>query len=153
MDVRLEWGATPEQLAMLYADPLIQRTGDDMHPASPVSHDLARYASVYLNGAFVGAYLVIEFSAYEWEVHTLLQKAATPASRAAGRKLLGLLFEDPDKQRVTGWVRADLKTATNLCGKLGLLVEGVKSDAVRVNGRPVDLVIMGLTRERWESMQ
>lgn len=149
----IEQGISAENLAALYADPLILRTGDDEHPAVPVEHELAEYWSVFDGEQFVGAYLVIDYSAYEWEVHTLLQKAATRISREAGRRMLDILFEDPVKQRVTGWVRGDIRTAINLCLKLGLIVEGIKLDAVQVDGEPLPLIMMGVTRSKWESMR
>lgn len=147
--VRIERGIDPAILVDLYADPLIQRVGDDLHPAGPVDHELAEYVSVFNDDEFVGAFLVIDFSAYEYEVHVLLQKSATKASREACRLLLDMLFSDENKQRVTGWVGAHIPTSVNYCKRMGLEVEGQKRNAIRIDGVPMDVVMVGITREKW----
>lgn len=150
MAVKLQEGVTDEHLALLYADPLVLRTGDDDHPATPIHHELAHYISVFADSVFVGCYLLIDFSEREREAHCFLLKRAIPYSREISNAFLCYVFSNPKVSRLTGWVREDLKEAVNHNAKHGFQIEGVKFDAVMVNGELKNLVMMGITRRNWE---
>lgn len=147
--IELKPGITPEHLAELYSDELVSRICDDDQPMYPVFHELATYLSAFVSGRFVGAYLAIRYSACEYEVHTLLMKPATKASRELGRQLLDWCFSDKNVLRVTGYIREGLQSAINHCLKMGFKHEGFRREAVRCSGVPRGIHIMGITRTEW----
>lgn len=147
--IRLSEGITTENLANLYLDPLMARTGDDNQRVYPVFHPLATYVSAFVAGEFVGAYLVIRYTDTEYEVHSLLMKSAIGASRELGRLILRWVFANPGVMRVTGHVREGLESNRNHCLKMGMRLEGFRRDAVRVNGEPKGIYVMGITRKEW----
>lgn len=147
--VRLEVGISPENLAKLYSDDFVRRIADDDMAFEPVFHPLAQYLSAFNGAEFIGAYLVIRFCDTEYEAHTLLLPSSRKYCRELGGKLLAWVFDHPRVLRLTGLVRADLKTAINHCRKMGFTHEGTKRDAVAVNGVPTAVEIYGITRKDW----
>lgn len=147
--IELTEGITDENLAALYADPLISRIGDDDQPAVPVSHPLLKYLSAWVCGQFVGAYIVIEFTAREYEIHSLLMRNATRHSRELGRLVLGWAFRHESIMRVTGYIREGINSAVNHCLKMGFTYEGFRRSALMVDGKPRGVHILGMTREEW----
>lgn len=147
--VSLEEGISLEHLTELYADPFVARIADDDSPFGPVSHPLAAYLSAYVNGAFVGAYLVIRFSEREYEAHSLLMRSATRYSRALGELLIEWVFSHPNVMRLTGYIRQDIMTAVNHCLRMGFGYEGFRRNALMVSGEPMGIHVLGLTREEW----
>lgn len=150
MSMRLIPGISRDNLKLLYADPLIQRIGTDARPAAPLVHPLLRYISVLDGEEFMGAYIMIDFSPHERELHMLLHRKATGISRQASRAALDLAFEDPGVSRVTAWVLATIPTAVNHCRRLGFSIEGIKREAVVIGGCLTDIVLLGITRVEWE---
>jgi hypothetical protein len=149
MMVSLEEGITPENLADLYADPLIARIGSDGYPAAPVNHPLVSYLSARVNGEFVGAYIVVRFSRTEYEAHSLLQMKSVRYARAIGSLLIEWVFSHPEVLRLTGYIREGLTSAVNHCLKMGFAYEGFRRDALKVDGLPAGIHILGLTRKEW----
>lgn len=149
--ISLSEGITPENLATLYSDPLIARTGDDHCPAYPVFHPLATYLSAWVDGVFAGAYLIIKFSATEFESHSFLMRSATRSSRAFGSMLLAWVFGNDGVMRLTGYVREGLESARNHCLRMGFKQEGFRRDALLVNGEPKGIYVMGITRKDWSN--
>lgn len=147
--IELTEGISGENLAALYADPLIARTGDDDNPAAPVSHPLLKYLSAWVDGQFVGAYIAIEFTRREYELHSLLLRKATRHSRDLGRLVLAWAFGHEHTMRVTGYIREGIESAVNHCLKMGFTYEGFRRDALMVNGEPKGIHILGLTRKEW----
>lgn len=147
--ISLTEGISPEHLAVLYFDPLIARTGDDYSKAQPVFHPLAVYLSAWIGDWFVGAYLVIRYSDTEYEAHSFLRRPATPYARVFGQLLKDWVFSHVEVLRLTGYVREGLESARNHCLKMGFTQEGFRRDALRVNGQPKGLYVMGITRKEW----
>lgn len=147
--LRLTEGISPENLAFLYLDPLIARTGDDYSKACPVFHPLAVYLSAWVGDLFVGAYLVIRFSDTEYEAHSFLRATATKHSRALGKLLLEWVFANPGVLRLTGYIREGLESARNHCLKMGFSLEGFRRDALLLNGKPCGIYVMGITKNEW----
>lgn len=150
-NIRLEEGITPENLECLYNDPLVQRLRDDLRPMTPIDHPLLTYISVFKGDEFLGAYILIRFSVYECEVHSLLRKSSTKYSKEISEIFLYFVFNNFPVLRITGWIREDLIMAINHCKKYGFRVEGRKRHATLVGGIPKDIVLVGLTRKDWES--
>lgn len=150
MAVILEPGITEDNLSVLYQDGRIQdRISTDLRPASVIDHPLVNYLSVFDDGEFVGAYLVIDFSPYEKEVHMHLMKKGMRASRESSRLVANRIFTDQHIQRITVWVSSGIPTVVNHCVNMGFVVEGVKRSAIMAGGELLDLVLLGLTREDW----
>lgn len=147
--ITLTEGITEENLHALYADPFMARIGDDGMGVEPIYHPLVKYLSAFVDGEFVGAYLVIEFSHTEYEAHSLLQKKATRYSRRIGRLLIEWTFAHDDINRLTGYVREGLQSAVNHCLKMGFKYEGFRRDALLVNGEPKGIHVLGITRRDW----
>lgn len=147
--IALTEGISAERLNDLYSDRYIQRVGYDSRPASPVSHPLAKYFTANVHGMFAGAFLVIQFTKYEVEIHALLHKWAIKYSRKLGEMILDLVFSNEEVLRVTANVLQGLETAKNYCLKLGFKQEGIRRSACLKNGKPIDVYILGLLRQDW----
>lgn len=149
--ISLTEGISTENLAKLYADSFVSRVGDDGRAFYPVFHPLAIYLSAWSSDRFVGAYLVIRFTDFEYEAHSLLMRSATSCSRELGRLFLDWAFSNQAVLRVTGYVREDLHSAKNHCIKMGFSYEGFRRDALLVNGTPKGIHVLGITRKDWRS--
>lgn len=147
--ITLEEGITPGDLEALYADPLIARTGYDRSPAAPVSHPLARYLSARVDGKFVGAYLVIECSDFEYEVHTYLLRESVRHSRELGALLIEWVFSHSSVLRLTGLIPENIHSALNHAVKMGFKYEGFRRDAIMIDGEPKGIHMVGITRRDW----
>ncbi len=150
--IALSEGITPENLAQIYADPFMSRIADDGQQMYPVFHELAQYLSAWIDGVFVGAYLVIRYSPTEYEAHSLLMRAATKQSRALGALLLEWIFGHDSVLRVTGYIRDGLTSAINHCLLMGFTYEGFRRNAVLYNGIPTGIHILGITRQEWVAL-
>jgi hypothetical protein len=142
-------GITDAQLNEIYQDRYIQRVGYDDRPASPVIHPLAMYFSTFVNSVFSGAFLLIEYSEREIEIHGLLLKKAIKHSRELSRMMIDMIFTNPEVLRVTAYVIQGLESARNTCLKLGFQLEGIKRSVCLRNGKPTDLYVLGLLRQDW----
>lgn len=147
--VSLEEGISVKNLMSLYADPFIHRIGDDGMKVEPIDHPLVTYLSAFRGNEFVGAYIVVRFSDFEYEAHSLLTKKAVPVSRALGCLLIEWVFSHDNVMRLTGYVREGIQTAVNHCLKMGFKYEGFRRDALLVNGEPKGIHVLGLTRREW----
>lgn len=140
-------------LSELYADPYIARVGHDHRPASPIDHPDASYLGAYVRNRLVGAFLVIESSWVELDLHALLTRKALPYCRELGRMCLDWCFSRQDLQRVTAYILEGLESAKNYCLKLGFVVEGFRRNVCLKNGQPIGIHILGMTREDWRAAQ
>lgn len=139
-------------LSSLYADPYIARVGHDHRGASPINHPAASYLGAYVDGEFVGAFLVIESGYIELDLHALLARRALPYSRRLGRLCLAMAFARAEVQRVTAYVIEDLRSAFNYCLKLGFQSEGMRRDACMKGGKLYGVHVLGMTRNDWEGL-
>lgn len=144
--------ADQRALSSLYADPYIARVGHDHRAAAPIDHPSASYLGAYVDGALVGAFLVIESGYIELDLHALLKRNALPYSRRLGRLCLALAFARSDIQRVTAYVIEDLRSAFNYCMKLGFKNEGMRRDACVKGGKFYGVHVLGMTRNDWEGV-
>lgn len=151
--VELQENPSKNLIQDLYKDPLVSRIGDDLRTLEPLSHPLISYLGVFLSGVFVGAFVLIKFSPYEIEVHNILTRRAIPALRQISKMVVDYIFNTYPIQRITGWIQEDIKTAINHVIKSGFLIEGCKQDALLVRGELKNLILVGLTRDRWRSLQ
>ena len=142
-------GITQTDLAVLYADPYIQRVGWDEVPASPVIHPVAKYLTATVYGNFAGAFLAIRFSDREIEMHSLLRKEYIEHSRELGAMSLDWAFTQDGVHRVTAYITGDLVAAMNYCLKLGFKFEGIRREACSKNGKPLDVHIFGILKSEW----
>ena len=142
-------GLTVAHMDAVYSDPYITRVGHDSRPCAPVRHDLVRYLSAWVDGEFSGAFMAVQFSAIEIEVHALLHRKAIKHSRDLGFAFLAWAFGQPI-QRVTAHVTQGLETARNYCLRLGFKIEGRRRDACLKNGKLVDVYLLGITRRDWQ---
>lgn len=139
-----------EQINAILSDPWIAaKLVRDDGAAAFVAHPLLSYHGAYVDGRLVGLFIAVRFTRWEVEVHGALLRPAVPHSRALGRLFLHQVFADPDVQRATAYVVATLPSAANWCRRMGFVDEGRRRDACRVNGAPVDVLILGLTRGEW----
>ena len=148
--VTLVAGISDEHLEKLYQAEEIKNTGDDFRSAEPIDHPLVSYYSVFQAKTFLGAFLCVQFSRVEVELHSLLLHTSVRFSRKAMKLMLNTIFSNKSVNRVTGWIRSDYKTIINHGLKLGFLKEGVKRYGAVKNGKNLDVVLMGMTRDDWE---
>lgn len=140
-------------LAALYRDPYIARVGHDHRPATPVEHPAAQYVGAHVDGALVGAFLLIESGFIEIDVHALLTRRALPHSRALGRLVLDRIFADRTIERITAYVIEGLTAARNYCLKLGFKAEGFRRAACVQGGVLLGVHMLGMTRSDWKESQ
>jgi len=144
-------GISEKNLNDLYADPYIQQVGHDLRPASPVYHPLATYLSAFVNGVFAGAFLLIRAAKNDFEIHSLLKKEFVRHSRALGSMAVEWAFRDPSVNRVTALIVDWLPKAVNFAKKVGFTHEGVKRGGVIKNGKPRDIIMLGMLRSEYKS--
>ena len=144
-------GITKEHLEEIYSDPYITKIGHDHRPAAPIEHPLVTYLSAWIDGKFAGAFMAIQFTAIELELHALLKKSSIFYSRDLARKFLEWAFEKPIL-RVTAYIIDGLDSAKNFCLKLGFHYEGRRRNACVQNGSAKDIHVLGMTREDWSAL-
>jgi hypothetical protein len=147
----LTQGITDAQLTEIYQDRYIQRVGYDDRPASPVVHPLASYVSAFADNVFSGAFLLIEYSEREIEIHGLLLKKAIKHSRELLSMMIDIIFANRNVLRITANVIQGIETARNFCLKMGFKLEGIKRSVCLVKGKPTDLYVLGLLRQDWRA--
>lgn len=142
-------GITQDHLDEVYSDPYIAKVGHDHRPAAPISHPLVTYLTAKVDGKFAGAFMAIQQTSVELELHSLLKKSALPHSRLLGFEFLRWAFESRPILRVTAYIIEGLESAKNYCLKLGMKLEGFRRDACVQNGVVKGLYILGMTRQDW----
>ncbi len=152
MLLEVKEGITQEHLQEVYGDPYISRVGHDHRPAAPISHPLVTYLSASINGKFAGAFMAIQQTSVELELHSLLKKSSLPYSRALGQEFLKWAFESRPILRVTAYIIEGLESAKNFCLKLGMQLEGFRRDVCVQNGTIKGVYILGMTRQDWRKI-
>lgn len=123
---------------------------DDREPGY-IDHPALTYHGAYVDGALSGLFMAIQHSPWEVEVHAALKPHVIRQARDLGALFVASLWRDqPDLQRITAPVLSTLPSAANYCRRLGFEDEGVRRNAVRVNGALVHVVYLGLLRQRNE---
>jgi len=118
---------------------------DDREPGYVEHPALTTYLAT-IDDAAAGVFLAIRLSRWEVEAHVAILPSYVRRARDLCRLFLKQAFAPSDVQRVTAPVLATLPSAANLCRRLGFLDEGVRRAACRINGYPVDVLQLGLTR-------
>ena len=144
-------GITEEHLSQVYSDPYITKVGHDLRPASPIHHPLVTYLSAWVDGIFVGAFMIVMQTSVDVEVHALLHRKALPHSRQLGRECLSWIFSIAGILRITAMVIEGLESAMNYSLKIGFKYEGFKRDVCTQNGEIKGVHILGMTRRDWST--
>jgi len=144
----VEEGISTRDITAVYSDPYILRVGHDDRPAAPIHHPAVTYLSARIDGQFVGAFMSIEFSDIEYELHALLHRKAVYRSRELTRLLTDWAFSHPI-ERVTAYIIEGLESAFNFCRKIGFTYEGTRRNACRQGGVLKDVYVLGMTRAEW----
>lgn len=139
-------GITPEHLQAVYSDPYIQKIGHDGRQAGPVVHPCAEYLSAWVDDVFAGAFLVVHYTKWEIEAHSLLFRCSLPHSRAIGQAFVRWAFSDPDVMRITANVIEGLEKSVNFAKRIGFSYEGFRRCALLVNSQPKGIHVLGLLR-------
>lgn len=147
--VAVSEGITENHLQEVYSDAYITKVGHDHRPAAPIRHPLVTYLTATVDGNFAGAFMAIQQTSVELELHSLLKKSAVPHSRRLGREFLRWAFESRPILRVTAYIIEGLESAKNYCLKLGMKLEGFRRDACVQSGHVKGLYILGMTRQDW----
>lgn len=149
--ITLEKGITSENLFRIYSDKYITSAisyGDNQ--PYPVFHDLAHYVSVFIDGEFSGALLIVHYSEFETEIHSLLMKNCRIHCHDICHKLIDYCFSESDKiTRITGAVGGELNSVKNILLKCGFTYEGFRRNAYMKNGKLEGIHILGITRKEW----
>jgi hypothetical protein len=151
MRVYVTESITDEHLLEVYADPYITKVGHDYRPAEPIIHPNVRYLSAWIDNTFAGAFMVIEQSDVELDLHALLKKSSIKESRQLGLACIAWAFSHPIILRVTAYIIQGLEAAKNYCLKLGFKVEGCRRCACVQGGIVKDVYVLGLTRQDWST--
>jgi len=138
---------TEENLNSIYSDDyIVKAIKQDNRDFKPVNHPLATYYSAFIDNIFIGAFLHIQHSINEVELHSLLKKSAIKYSRELGNMIIKKTFEDKNITRITANIISTIKTALNYCLILGFKTEGIKRNACYKNGILTDIFIMGIIK-------
>lgn len=138
---------TTEQLTTLYSDPYIMKAFKiDNKTPEPILHPLVTYYTAFKDKEFMGAFIHIQQSQYDAELHIMLLKKAITHSREFGRMMIEESFKDKDVLRITAPAYGDLHTAMNYAIKLGFNLEGIKKDVALRDGKTINEYIYGITR-------
>lgn len=150
----IEKGITPENLYKIYADPYITNaiSYGDKKPY-PVFHELAHYASLIIDGVFSGAFLIVHYSEFETEIHSLLFKECRKLCHEICHKLIDYCFTESPAIRITATVGGELNSVKNILLKCGFTYEGFRRDAYLKNGKLEGIHILGITRNEWSEKQ
>ena len=149
--IEIREGLSPEELAVIYMAPEIQKVGYDNNPAYPVYCENVTYLGCFVHDELVGAYLMVRCSDYEFDVHSLILDRAIYYSRHFCELMFEWVFRHKEVLRLTGYVMEDFLTMRNHAAKMGFKLEGFRRDALMINGEPKGLHVMGITRKDWEN--
>jgi len=138
----------PAQIHAILTQPAVAaRIRHDDRTPGYIAHPALTYRGAYMDGLLCGLFMSIQHSPWEVEVHAALLPHVIRHARDLGALFLASLWRDqPDLQRITAPVLSTLPSAANYCRRLGFEDEGVRRNAVRVNGALVDVVYLGLLR-------
>lgn len=139
-------------LNTLYSNRYISRIAHDDRCLGIIDHPAARYYGCYIDGIFVGAFLIIKQSSVEVDMHALLYRSAIYQSRVLGKMMLAKLFDNPNLNRVTAYIIQGLESAANYARKIGFKDEGVRHQACLVNQQLRDIYMLGIIREDWNKL-
>jgi hypothetical protein len=140
-----------EEVNSIYnADGIAARVGHDHRKAEYIAHPAVRYFGAYVEGKLVGAFVRIESTWVEVEVHAALTRAAIAHSRTLGREFIALMFSDPAIHKLSAPVFEGLESAANYCKRLGFKTEGFRRDCFMRGGKLVGAHMLGLTRRDYE---
>jgi len=143
-------GITSENLQEIYSDPYISVVAHDDRPFEPITHQLVKYVSAFMDGEFMGAFMVVQFSKTEIEIHSLLKKSAIKYSRLLGNEVIHFVFNMYKPLRITAHIIGGLNKAMNYVEKLGFSLEGIRRDGCVKNSKTTDIYTYGLTKKQWE---
>lgn len=147
----LHFDISEKDADILFNDKDILKIRYDNKPIIKINHPAANYVSAYIDDDFVGAFLAIEYTKFEYEAHCFLLKKSIPYSRNLAKMFIDCLFFKENVLRVTSNVMQDFKTMFNFCLKLGFKKEGVKRNCYLKNGIAKDVHIFGITRIDWKN--
>ena len=150
--IHVEPGITPAELRTVYNDARVcAALSRDGTAPQPVSHPLVAYYSAFIDGRFAGAFMAVRQTAADIEVHSLLLRHAVRYSRQLGVAFMAALFANPEVQRLTAWICADLPSVGNFCRRMGFTLEGTRRGACVRNQQSVDVLMFGLLRPEWSA--
>lgn len=128
---------------------IASRVRHDLRKPGFIDHPAVEYFGAYVRGKLAGAYFVVKVSAIEVDLHALLLRSAARHSRQLARMIFACIFSNPSINRITAQIREGLESVRNHCIKVGFKYEGFRRGACLLDGRPVGLHILGLTRDDW----
>lgn len=150
--IHVEPGITPAELRSVYNDARVcAALSRDGTAPQPVSHPLVAYYSAFVDGRFAGAFMAVRQTAADIEVHSLLLRHAVRYSRQLGAAFMAALFANPEVQRLTAWICADLPSVGNFCRRMGFTLEGTRRGACVRNQQSVDVLMFGLLKSEWSA--
>jgi len=114
--------------------------------AKIIKHPLAKYYGAYIGNELYGAFLIIQFSKNEIEIHSYLLKKAIRYSREFGKMIINKCFQNSNITRLTAWIYEDLIKAQNYVKKLGFELEGVKRNATYRKGKLTNVLLYGRSK-------
>lgn len=114
-----------------------------------VAHPLLTYWGAYVGEELAGVFMAVRFSQWEIEAHVAILPEHLGKGRALARLFLARMFDQPQIERITGYVLGTLPSAGNFCRKVGFRHEGTRRSACRVDGVLTDVHVYGLTRGDW----
>lgn len=149
--IRLEKGISKENADYLYSHESILKLRHDNGGVYFIEHPFVNYYSAYIGDTFVGAFLVIEHSDIEAEVHLHLLPISVKYYRNICHLMLHELFQK--YHRVTGKIYGHLKTMQNMVKKLGFKHEGTMREIYAIDGTKIDCEVYGLLKHEWEGIK
>lgn len=149
--IYIKKGISKENADYLYSHESIIKLKHDDGGIYYIEHPYVSYYSAFIDNIFVGAFLVIEHSSIEAEVHLHLLPESIKYYRNICYLMLHELFTI--YHRVTGKIYGTLKTMQNMVKKLGFKHEGTMREAYSINDRKIDCEIYGLLKSEWGGLK
>ncbi len=145
----LERTRDPDIVNAILSDPWIsERLRIDGRVPGYIDNPAIEYYAAYVESSLAGIFILGKFSAFEAEVHVALARWSIKDGRELAAMFLDRVLCD-GVQRASAWVLSSLPSTANFCRRLGFVDEGRKREAVRRDGKPLDLLLLGLTAEEW----
>ena len=106
-------------------------------------HASIHYLLCHVGERVAGFFAVARLNALDWEAHVCLLKWSIPHARQFGRMAIDWLWR-AGAVRIT--VPTVKRSTVNYCRRLGFEVEGVRRQAVSIDGARHDVTFLGLLK-------
>jgi len=126
---------------------------DSVTEANPIDCD-GVYWMLVIDDKPLGVFMVHHINSVCFQMHTcLLPDIWGNRSNDAAQMLLKWAFTETDCEKMTTLIPSYNRLAERFAKKNGMVIEGVNRKSFKKDGHLIDQIMMGITKEEWESCQ